>query len=679
VELLEGRALLDAAAGIHTIKHVVIVMQENRSFDSYFGTFPGADGYPMVNGQIAVSNYDPATHRYVTPFHDTSDIDYGASHLYRDAVYDIHGGKMDNFIRDFRLHNPVDLPTPPPPGPPDVMGYHDYHEIPNYWAYAQYFGLQDHLFVPVLGWSLPSHLYLVSGWAASSKHPKKPNSFGSDPAQTAIEAANYEVAGVPFGWTDLTYLLAKNNVSWRYYTTSSGDLHDPQEGDTPSIWNPLPHFQTVRDDHQLGNIVDDAAFFQDAGAGTLPAVSWVEGDGAFSEHPPARISDGQAWVTSLVNAVMMGPDWNSTAIFITWDEWGGFYDHVAPPQVDKNGYGLRVPGLVISPWVKPGIIDHQTLSFDAYLKFIEDDFLGGQRLNPQTDGRPDSRPTVREDVPILGDLANEFDFTQAPLPPLILQPYPLGAPAVDQGLAVNADPVHRPGPPPPPTSTTSGNDTTGGGNFGDGSLGDTNPTAVVRPPRPPTVPAPRQPVLAGNLETLAGKPATAKLHFTPFLFPVSLTRLPPGPTANASASGFNSVQANAATRDTTGDGPGDGARGLGPLAALPGVEDTTDLDALLDIDGVVADSLAPGGGRDKTAGAAVPGGTPGETALPEGGAPVSLIGDLPAAASTLDGVLAVFFAGSLPTLLALASEWRGAYRNPVSGLAYSMKKKARAR
>src|SRR5262249_48783216 len=111
---------------------------------------------------------------------------------------------------------------------------------------------------------------------------------------------------------------------------------------------------------------------------------------------------GMGWVTSLVNAVMQGPDWDSTAIFVSWDDWGGLYDHVVPPSVDVNGYGIRVPGLVIGPYAKQGYLDHQTLSFDAYLKFIEDVFLGGQRLDPATDGRPDSRPNVRENEPILG-------------------------------------------------------------------------------------------------------------------------------------------------------------------------------------------------------------------------------------------------------------------------------------
>jgi phospholipase C len=139
-----------------------------------------------------------------------------------------------------------------------------------------------------------------------------------------------------------------------------------------------------------------------------------------SEHPPAPVSAGQSYVTGLIDAVMKSPDWSSSAIFLAWDDWGGFYDNVVPPTVDQNGFGLRVPGLVISPYAKSGYIDHQILSFDAYNKFIEDDFLNGERLNPIIDGRPDPRPDVRESLPILGDLQNDFDFSQAPRPPLLL-------------------------------------------------------------------------------------------------------------------------------------------------------------------------------------------------------------------------------------------------------------------
>jgi len=141
-----------------------------------------------------------------------------------------------------------------------------------------------------------------------------------------------------------------------------------------------------------------------------------------SEHPPALVSAGEKYVTRLIDAAMRGPEWKSTAIFLAWDDWGGFYDHVVPPKMDANGYGLRVPGLVISTYARRGFIDHQPLSFDAYVKFIEDDFANGERLDPRTDGRPDPRPDVRERAPILGNLVKDFDFDQKPAAPLVLRP-----------------------------------------------------------------------------------------------------------------------------------------------------------------------------------------------------------------------------------------------------------------
>jgi phospholipase C len=121
-----------------------------------------------------------------------------------------------------------------------------------------------------------------------------------------------------------------------------------------------------------------------------------------------------------MNTLMSSSEWSSTAVFLAWDDWGGFYDHVVPPNVDENGYGLRVPGLVISPYARQGWIDHQVLSFDAYDKLIEDLFLDGSRIDPATDGRPDPRPDVRENAAQLGDLLASFDFGQAPRPPLLL-------------------------------------------------------------------------------------------------------------------------------------------------------------------------------------------------------------------------------------------------------------------
>jgi hypothetical protein len=233
-----------------------------------------------------------------------------------------------------------------------------------------------------------------------------------------------------YAWTDLTYLLHQQHVPWAYYVfngTEPDCRNDAatcapvkQDAKTPGLWNPLLYFDTVKEDGELGNIQPLTNFYDAARQGTLPAVSWVAPTDKVSEHPPAKISTGQAYVAGLVNAIMNGPDWDSTAIFLNWDDWGGFYDHVTPPVADANGYGLRVPALIISPYAKKGYIDHQTLSHDAYIKFIEDDFLHGQRLDPATDGRPDPRPGVRENNPLLGDLTQAFDFNQTPLPPLIM-------------------------------------------------------------------------------------------------------------------------------------------------------------------------------------------------------------------------------------------------------------------
>ncbi len=188
----------------------------------------------------------------------------------------------------------------------------------------------------------------------------------------------------------------------------------------PSIWNVLPEFDTVKADGETGNIVPIDNFYNDLATGQFPSVAWVAPAGVVSEHPPALVSAGEKYVTALINTIMKSKYWSTTAIFLSWDDWGGFYDHVVPPNIDQNGWGIRVPGLVISPWVKKGTIDKQVLSHDAYLKFIEDIFLGGERLDPKTDGRTDPRPTVREDVTQLGDLMNDFDFTQQPLAPLVL-------------------------------------------------------------------------------------------------------------------------------------------------------------------------------------------------------------------------------------------------------------------
>ncbi len=439
-----GSTTLDEAR--NKIDHVVIIMQENRSFDSYFGTYPGADGIPMQeDGTPTVCASEPQTDECVTPFHDTNDKNAGGPHGAKNATSDIDGGKMDGFVQQARegrnkiCQDPNDPRCGGSGQHEDSMGYHDKREIPNYWTYAQNYVLQDHMFEPNASWSLPEHLFMVSEWSAKCSKVGDPMSCQNelqnpDKIQKGKTTTASGSSQPDYPWTDLTYLLHNNNVSWAYYLEqgTQPDCDDdemtcppkPQNAKVPQIWNPLPYFDTVKDDGQLDNVQDYSNFYEDAKNGTLPEVSWVVPNGKDSEHPPGLVSDGQAYVTSLINSIMQGPNWDSTAIFLTWDDWGGFYDHVQPPAVDENGYGLRVPGLVISPYARQGSIDHQTLSFDAYVKLIEDLFLGGQRLDPETDGRPDPRPDVRENAPQLGDLLEDFDFSQPPRAPVMLSPYP---------------------------------------------------------------------------------------------------------------------------------------------------------------------------------------------------------------------------------------------------------------
>jgi phospholipase C len=439
-----GKPLPDGTpAAIHKIRHVVIVMQENRSFDSYFGTYPGADGIPGLAGNPGTVPClpDPLRHQCDRPFHDSSDRNSGGPHGHADAVADIDGGRMDGFVEQAESGRASyckahfdDPRCSFRPKRPDVMGYHDQREIPNYWAYARHFVLQDHMFESDTSWSLPEHLYLVSGWSAHCTKKDDPASCQSavqDPG-TPPGALSGNPNGEPpdYAWTDLTYLLHKYGVSWSYYV-QKGSRPDcandemfcapvPQNSETPGVWNPLPWFDTVREDHQLRDIKPLSALFADLRQNDLPSISWVVPGDKDSDHPPSLISNGQAYVTGLINSIMRSRAWDSTAIFLCWDDWSGFYDHVDPPTIDGQGYGLRVPALVISPYAKRGYVDHQILSQDAYLKFIEDDFLHHRRIDPTLDGRPDPRPDVRENAPSLGNLASDFDFDQKPRAPLLL-------------------------------------------------------------------------------------------------------------------------------------------------------------------------------------------------------------------------------------------------------------------
>jgi phospholipase C len=405
-------------------------MQENHSFDNYFGTYPNADGIPVnPDGTLKPCVPDSALGHCVGLYHNDNPhlAMIGGPHDHPDAVRDYAGGRMNGFvdasIRSY-THYCVEhpflgkcKPFTGPQGQPDVMSYLDRSDIPYYWALADWGVLQDHMFASVDSFSLPSHLLLFSAWAAACRSRTDPMTCHSD--QQARGPG-------PYPWTDIGWLLHRDGISWAWYVGDGTNLRcrdypcrpRVRRTATPRLWNPAENFLDLRETHQQGNVEHTRDFLAAASAGTLPQVSFAIPGGNVSEHPDySSVSAGEAYVKHLIDTIGVGPDWASTAIFLCWDDWGGFYDHVAPPNVDRLGYGFRVPGLVISPYARRGFVDSQTLSIDAYLKFIEDLFLGGQRLDPATDGRQDSRPSVREDAPQLGDLLRDFDFNQPPRDP----------------------------------------------------------------------------------------------------------------------------------------------------------------------------------------------------------------------------------------------------------------------
>jgi phospholipase C len=314
------------------IDHVVFLIQENHSFDNYFGTYHGANDLP-ANLKVPST---PGGQPTISPFHFVTPLTHDLDHSWEAAHAAMDTGKMDGFVSAEKSN--------------DTMGYYDGTDIPNYWSYASHFELLDNFFSSLAGPSLPNHLYAVAGQSGGvENNMSEPPEGGFDFPETAQE-------------------LQQAKITWKYYDGQA----NPQAF---SLWNPLPGFKAFMSDKELMNhLVHGSQFFQDLRNGTLPAVSWIVPNGQESEHPPQDIQLGMWYVTDFVNALMKSPYWANTLLVITWDDYGGFYDHVSPPQVDAYGYGPRVPTILISPYVKAGMIDHTTYDFTSVLKFIEDRF-----------------------------------------------------------------------------------------------------------------------------------------------------------------------------------------------------------------------------------------------------------------------------------------------------------------
>lgn len=417
-----------ARGGAGKIRHFIYIIQENQSFDRYFGTYPGANGIP----QGVKLPYRPGGPPEVAPFHlHQTAIPHDLNHSWQAAHTAYDNGKMDGFLwgewpqalRYYWGHKAVPAPNPalvhpkpitpqqqelmrlrgraarspaerggqlqaggggPPQGPPpawvlNTLSYYDWHEIPNYWDYARRFTLCDDFFSSLMGPSEPNHLYTVAAQSGGL--------VNNPPPGLAKEPGVYS-------YPTMAELLQSSRISWRYYDQKS----DPHQH---SLWNPLPGFVAFQQNPELmDHLVPLGDFYQDIRDHNLPAVSWIVPTGEDSEHPPADAAQGMWHITHLINAVMRSPYWQDSVIILTWDDYGGFYDHVPPANVDRYGYGPRVPALIISPYARPGFICHTRFDFTSPLKLIEERF----GLKPLTERDREAR-----------DMLDCFDFRQKPL------------------------------------------------------------------------------------------------------------------------------------------------------------------------------------------------------------------------------------------------------------------------
>lgn len=380
------------------IQHFVFIIKENHSFDSYFGQFPGA--YGATQGTTSSGQLFPLTQM---PDQTPHDLD----HTEDSVLTGVDNGNMDQFdLPPFGNENG------------DYLPYRQFTslDIPNYWSYATNFVLADQMFSSFHGPTFPNRLYAVAATsggvlqipinALSPKGSGASNeAWGCDSVKfmavrTLDAEGNIDAAFPCFDFPTLADSLQNAGISWKYYAAPQG-----QNGYVFSTLDAINHIRNSP--LWTSNVVPYEQFANDALKGNLPAVSWLNTSSHQSEHPPNSTCYGENWTVQQINAIMQGPDWNSTAIFVIWDDFGGFYDHYPPPQLaDGFGLGPRVPFLVISPFAMPGHISHTQYEIASVLKTIEERF----NLAPLTERDTDAN-----------DLWDTFNFSQAPNQPLILQ------------------------------------------------------------------------------------------------------------------------------------------------------------------------------------------------------------------------------------------------------------------
>jgi phospholipase C len=384
------------------IKHVIYLMLENRSFDNLFGRFPGVNGTRVGN---MLGQEKPLLR---CPDWLPGDL----AHDRASAVGEYHGGRND----DFGIANYG-----------DPFAYTQFFgpEIPAYWLWAREYAISDNFFASVLGPSLPNHYFFIAGQSGGtvdnpeniSGRPSEATagqpggghfkSWGCDaqakPGEqvyvVTVDAQGHETKRGPcFEFPTVGGQLTRHGIGWRYYA--------PLPGYLGYMWNAYNGIDEVFhtdlwNEHAQHNI-DDLA--RDIEAGDLPPVTWAVPHFQLSDHPPSSSSFTHNWVMDVVNALMRSDLWKDTALFLTWDEWGGFYDHVPPPQIDPYGLGFRVPLLTISPYARRGVIDDELGEFSTPLRFIADNW-----------GLPHLTPRIAK----AHNMRHIFDFHAKPRPPVM--------------------------------------------------------------------------------------------------------------------------------------------------------------------------------------------------------------------------------------------------------------------
>jgi phospholipase C len=372
-----------ASLGSGKIKHVIILVQENRTFDNLFHGYPGAD---------TVSSGKTHDGKTVALTAGTLEESYDLGHTHANFETEYDGGKNDGFDL---------VPTSPATSPTAPYQYVERSEVQPYFDIAHEFTLADHMFASQNGPSFPGHEYLIAGQdAGADDDPTDIEPWGCDaPAGTTVPvyAANGSVTNVfpCFDYQTMGDLLDAAHLSWRYYTTT-GTLQGTEA--LPDPYDAVNHIRNGPDWNK-DTVTPPTQIWSDIATGNLPAVSWVNSPAAASDHPQLNDGHGPSWIASVVDAVGESPYYRDTAVLVTWDDWGGWYDHVTPQEYGVWGRGFRVPLLVASAWSKHGYISHPAHEFGSILKFVEDVY---------------GLPSLGTRDAVSDDLADCFDFTQHP-------------------------------------------------------------------------------------------------------------------------------------------------------------------------------------------------------------------------------------------------------------------------